>query len=182
MGTSSYQEYFKNVHQQLNEAPNKKQLYELVSNAPFYSKFHTTNLDLGMIVFVLVNLQTRTINRVSYSHTSPAHDAIRVSPKTFQEIKLPLLNDANLTSKTIQTGKPHKTSDWKYLFTPAISEAAARFNQAEAGMGCSFIYPVKNGEVAGALIFSFYQQIETIGKRHQDFMKKYSTIVSQSLR
>lgn len=182
MGTNSYQEYYKNVSRQLSEAPNKKQLYELVANAPFQSKFHTTNLDLGMIVFVLANLKTKTIDRISYSHTSPAHDAIRVSPKTFQEIKLPLIDDTNLTSKTIKTGKPHKTSDWKYLFTPVISETAARFNQAEAGMGCSFIYPVKNEELMGALIFSFYQQIEAIGKRHQDFMKKYSTIVSQNLR
>lgn len=179
---SSCEEYFKQLGELLSGAPTLKNLYEIISNAPFYDKFHTTNFDLGMIVFVLANQKSQTIDRISYSHTSPAHDAIRVSPKTFQEIKLPLHHKANLTSQAISTGVPQKTSDWKYLFTPTISDEAARFNQAEAGMACSFIYPVKKGNVSGALIFSFYQQLEVIKEQHCKFMEQYQKLVSDNLR
>lgn len=179
---SSCEEYFRQLSELLRNTTTQEEFYEMVSNAPFYDKFHTTNFDLGMIVFVLANQKSQTIDRISYSHTSPAHDAIRVSPKTFQEIKLPLHHKTNLTSKAIATGIPQKTSDWKFLFTPVISDEAARFNQAEAGMGCSFIYPVKNKLSSGALIFSFYQQLDMVKELHRKFMEHYQKLVSENLK
>lgn len=174
--------YYDHLRTLLAKSTNDEQLFEAIANAPFHDKLQTTNLDLGMIVFVLVNKAEQTIDRISYSHTSPAHDAIKASPKTFQEIKLPLNNKVNVTCRAIQTDEPQMTSDWRYLFTPVISADAARLNQAEAGMGCSFIYPLINARDGGALIFSFYQTLDMIGPEHHEFMKTYTKLASGHLQ
>lgn len=178
---SSFKEYFAYVQTLLLKTGTDEQLFEAIVNAPFCDKLHTTSIDLGMIVFVLANRQTQQIERVAYSKTQPAIDAVKASPKEFLKIKLPLNDKENITAKAIRNGKYYKTSDWQYLLSPALSPEAARFNQAEAGMGCSFVYPLKGAREGGALIFSFYQNIDMIGKKHLSFMKRYSDFVASRL-
>lgn len=155
-------------------------LLQTIVNGPFYNKFHTTNLDLGIVVLTMVNSETDMIDRIAHSKTAPAQDALKATPVSFKDIHIPLYDKINLLSKAIATYKPQKTSDWNYIFTPAINAETARFSQAEAGMGCSFIYPFKarNG---GALIFSFYQAVDMIGDQHQSFMENYTAIVNSAL-
>ncbi len=178
---SSFQEYNEHIQTLLRQTTNDEEMFESIVNAPFYNKLHATSIDLGMIVFVLVNTANQTIDRISYSKTPPAIDAVKASPLEFNNIKIPIKNRENITAKAIRKGKPYKTSDWRYLLTPALSPDASRFNQAEAGIGCSFVYPLVGARNGGALIYSFYQSIDMIGEEHISFMEKYTKFVATRL-
>ncbi len=178
---NSFVEYYNNVQRLLLRSKTEAELHKLIVDAPFHNKLHTTSLDLGMIVFVLVNPDSQLIERQSYSNTQPAIDAVRASPKKFREIKIQLKNNENITAKAIRNGKSYKTSDWHYLFTPSLSPEAARFNQAEAGIGCSYVYPLVGARKKGALIYSFYQTIDMIHADHHAFMESYANFVANQL-
>lgn len=176
----SFDEYYSSIEALLSAAKTDKKLFEAIVNAPFHDKFHATNFDLGMIVMALVNKKTQTIDRIAHSNTTPALDAVNASLLPFKDIKIPLNIKDNATSRAIQAQIPQHTSDWRYLFTPIMSTEAARLNQAEAGMDCSYIFPFKARD-GGVLIFSFYQISENIKKEHQDFMNKYTKLVNKIL-
>jgi hypothetical protein len=178
---NSFLEYYAQIQRLILRAKTKDQLIQSIVDAPFHDKLHTTSLDLGIIVLVLVNPDTQIIERKSYSNTIPAIDAVKASPKKFHDIKIPLKNSENITAKAIRNNKPYKTSDWRYLFTPELGHEAARFKQAEAGMGCSYVYPLIGSASRGALIYSFYQTIDMIRAEHQAFMKNYADFVTLQL-
>ena len=178
---NSFVDYYAHVQSLLLRAKTKDKLLKLIVDAPFHDKLHTTTLDLGIIVLVLLNPDTQLIERKSYSNTVPAIDAVKASSKKFYDIKIPLKNSENITAKAIRNNKPYKTSDWRYLFTPELGHEAARFKQAEAGMGCSYVYPLIGSSSRGALIYSFYQTIDMIRAEHKAFMKNYADFVALQL-
>jgi hypothetical protein len=157
------------------------ELFEAIVNAPFYDQVAATGLDLGIVVFLLVNKEEGVIDRVALSDTEHAAGAVKMSEKPFRAIKIPVGYEANAIARAIKTGEPQTVSDWKYLFIPDLSPRAARFNQAGAGIEFSCVYPLKARD-GGALIFSFYQVGNNIGERHHAFMQTYSRLVSERLR
>lgn len=180
--TNSFQDYYSQLEKRLQKATNDEELFESIVNAPFINKFHSTSIDLGMIVLILANHKTNLVERVAYSKTPSAIDAAKGLPIKFNEIKIPLKHKNNITSKAVRTGKAYKTSDWYALLTPAIGRETARFNQAEAGIGCSYVYPLLGARDGGALIYSFYQPIDMISTDHHMFMKRYSDFVATQLK
>jgi hypothetical protein len=165
----------------LKRCDTDKDLFDAIVNAPFTSlKVETAFLFLGIIVLLLVDKASGTINRIALSNTELAKATTDVSVKKFEEIKIPLGYEKNLIAKVIKTGKPFMTSDWKYLFAPALKPAEARVNQANAGIALSAVYPlsVRDG---GAMIFSYFQYPEQIGSAQKSFMEKYTAVVSQYL-
>lgn len=178
---STFQDYYANLKALLMKGKDDGELFETIVNAPFSNKLHATSIDLGMIVLVLANKKTKMVERIAYSKTQPALDAARGLPIEFRNIKIPLKNNDNIAVKAVRTGKSYKTSDWRSILSPALSPEAARFNQAEAGIGCSFVYPLLGARDGGALIFSFYQSIDMIGHEHHNFMEKYCELVTQKL-
>lgn len=177
----SLKQYYNILEHLLSSTTSDKELFEMIVNAPFHNKLHTTNFDLGVVVLLLVDKRSKTIDRVAFSDTEPARWAIKMTPVAFTEIKIPLDNKVNILPVAIKTNKPQKITDWKFLFTPVLSAESARFNQAGAGIACSYIYPMVNARDGGALIFSFYQPDENIQLKHQKFMEKYSKIASKAL-
>lgn len=182
MGTNSSKSFFTELKSLLSTPQNDKDLFETIVNAPFKNKLHTTTIDLGIIVLLLVNKKTKTIDRIALSKTEHAEWAIKMSPVPFHEIKIPVNNKQNTIAKAIKTGVPQKTTDWKYLFVPALAPEAARFNQAGAGIACSFVYPLIGVRDGGAMIFSYYQPLDHITKKHTSFMDKYALLVADALR
>jgi hypothetical protein len=172
--------YLQRIKNLLGAAEGDEQLFEAIVNAPFHDKIRVTNLDLGIIVFLLVNKSEGTIDRVALSNTEQAAGAVKMSEKPFKEIIIPLGYEGNLIATAIQTGQIQKVADWKYLFAPALSPRAARFNQAGAGIEFSLVHPLKARD-GGALIFSFYQVSTSVGDRHYAFVQKYSKLVDQFL-
>ena len=165
---------------QLALAKNDKELFRLIVDLPFTDKLRVTNLDLGIVVFLQVNPELQTIDRIALSNTEMAKNTVKISDKPFKEIRIPVDHEVNILSKAIRTGRPQHTVDWEYLFTPALSGESARFNQSAGGIGCSYVYPLKSRH-GGAMIFSFYTQIGSIGKEHTDFMHAYAKLVDARL-
>ncbi|CAN5692290.1 hypothetical protein BH23PAT2_BH23PAT2_02090 [soil metagenome] len=151
--------------------------YKTIVNNPFKDKITATTLDLGIIVFLLVNRETKTIDRVALSDTDQAKGAVKMSAIPFHDIKIPVSHPDNIISKAISTHAPQQTEDWIDLFTPAFTPQQARFNQLGAGIECSWVFPlnIPNG---GALIYSYYQPYRNLTDDHKKFMTAYSNRVS----
>jgi len=172
--------YFKYLKKLLDSAQNDLQLFTAIVDAPFHNKIVATHLDLGIVVFLLVNKTAGTIDRIALSNTEQARGAVKMSEKPFAAIKIPIGYEQNMIARAIQTGEPQVVTDWKYLFAPDLSARAARFNQAGAGIECSYIYPLKARD-GGALIFSYFQESKNVTNRHQRFMEAYSKLVAEQL-
>jgi hypothetical protein len=173
--------YYETLRKLLKAAASEEELREAIVNAPFHELRQTTHLDLGIIVLLLVDKASGSINRIALSDTEAAHGAVKMSEKPFHTIKIPLGHKKNVIAQAIATQTPQSTSDWRLLFVPAMSAQAARFNQAGAGIECSYVYPLDAGD-GGALIFSFYQPNSNISEEHGIFMETYARLASEALR
>ena len=173
--------YFNKIKKLLHSAKNDTELYRAIVNAPFHNKLRAVQLDLGIVVLLLVNEQTKMIDRIALSDTELAAGAISVSAKPFHSIKIPLSSKTNIIADAIRSNDFRQTGDWKYLFTPALTAEEARFNQAGAAIGCSVVSPLIDTSKKGALIFSFFQHPENISVAHYNFIAQYSSAVAQAL-
>src|SRR5581483_5454775 len=111
-------------------AATDKQLFQAIVNAPFKHKVQSAFLFLGIIVLLQVNKKTGMIDRVALSDTELAHQTTTVSVVPFEDIKIPINAPGNIIAKAIKTGKSQDTTDWSFLFEPALSSEQARINQA----------------------------------------------------
>lgn len=173
--------YFQRLGKLLSEAPTKKALHKAVVNAPFSDPLKAATLDLGVVVLLLVNDETDTIDRVALSNTYSAQGAVQMSAKPFNHIKVPLGHPDNIIARAIASGQPQQTYDWPDLFVPALTPKQARLNQAGAGIECSAVYPLPDANGGGALIFSFHQPLTEINDKHHAFMAAYTKLVSGAL-
>lgn len=181
MGTVFTAKYFKQLEKLLNSAESDSELYEFIVNAPFHDRLQTTSIDLGIVVLLLVNKEQGTIDRIALSKNEMAAGTLKMSVKPFSAIKIPIDYYENVIAETIRAQEAHLTSDWKYLFNPALTAQAARLNQSGGGIECSCVYPLSARD-GGAMIFSFYQPPKNIGKDHRTFMETYQKLVNESLR
>jgi hypothetical protein len=172
--------HLKSIETILDSAKGDEALFEAIVNAPFNDKATATLLGLGILVLLLVNNKTKTIDRIALSRTGPAEGAVEMSPKPFKAIKIPVNHADNIIAKAIKSGQYQATSDWQYLFVPDLTPPQARFNQAGAGIACSVVYPLK-ARAGGALIFSYYIYPDQISRSHQAFMHRYAEAVAARL-
>jgi hypothetical protein len=173
--------FFARLRERLNSTKNDKELFEVIVNAPFSDRRRTALLGLGMIVFLQVDKRSKTVQRMSVSDTDFARGAARMTSRPFKEIKIPLNYKGNFIAEAIRSERYQQTSDWQYLFAPELSPEESRLNQAAAGIGCSFIYPLVYARAGGVLVFSYYLPIDKIQPEHRDFMRTYSKMVTNSL-
>jgi len=178
---NSDKDYHGRLKSVVRSAKSDEELFQAIVDAPFTDKLKAALLGLGIVVLLLVDKKTKTIDRIALSNTEQAKGAAKVSEKPFKSIKIPAGYKGNLIAQAILTGKPQQTTDWQYLFAPALSPEAARFNQAGAGIGWSAVYPLKKVGDGGALIFSYYLVSDDNRRQRKNFMRKYSRIVSQRL-
>ncbi|MBC7707765.1 hypothetical protein H7Y63_00900 [Polaromonas sp.] len=154
---------------------------KLIVNAPFEYKVATALLFLGIVVLLKVDDDGVNISRIALSDTELANNTAEVSYVPFNEIKIPLEHPENIISIAIRTGKPQDTTDWKYLFEPALTPEQARLNQASGGIAYSAVYPLVGVDKGAAIIFSYYQYMQNIGSSQRAFMQQYSQIVTDAL-
>ncbi|HSX29427.1 MAG TPA: hypothetical protein VLE73_02610 [Candidatus Saccharimonadales bacterium] len=174
--------YLRSLKTLLQIPKNDKALFQAIVNAPFHDIVQATRYDLGIVVLLLVNKKAGTIDRIALSKTPQAEGAVKMSEKPFHTIKIPVGHAGNIIAETIAANKPRQTDDWQYLFAPAMSVQAAHFNQAGAGIECSYVYPLTGARSGGALIFSYYQPVDNIHEPHKHFMQHYCDLVVQALR
>ena len=165
----------------LGAARTDRELFKKIVDAPFTYKPEMAFLFLGIIVFLLVNKKDGTIDRIALSDTELAQSTTNVSAVPFRDIKIPADDPENIIATAIRIGKSQDTTDWKYLFTPALKPEQARINQASAGIAYSAVYPLQVRDGA-ALIFSYFQYQEGIGAPQQDFMQRYASLAADQLK
>lgn len=156
-------------------------LHKQIVNAPFKYRIESTFLYLGIMVLLLENKETGSMDRIALSDTELARNTTKVSKVKFSDINISLSYKDNLIIRAIDEQKPQKTDDWKDLFSPVLSKDHARINQASGGIASSFVYPLMLDKSKGVLIFSYYQYLNEISDLQDTFMKKYSQIVSSLL-
>lgn len=174
--------YFKELEEFLDQARNSQELYERVVNGAFLDRRLSTLLGLGITVLLLVNKKERTIDRIALSETELAQGTLDITVKPFRAIKIPLSYKGNFIAEAIRSGRYQQTSDWQYLFAPALSPEEARLNQAGGGIGCSFVYPLKDVPGGGAMIFSYFITLSKIEPIHREFMFRYTKLAGYKLR
>lgn len=174
--------YIEDLVKGLNTAKSDRQLFKAIVNGPFNDRPKATMLGLGIVVLLLVEPQSRLIERIALSDTELARGTVAISVKPFKSIKIPLLYKGNLIAEAIRSGRYQQTSDWQYLFTPALNPEEARLNQAGGGIACSFVYPLIGARSGGAMIFSYFVSLDRIGQAQRNFMERYSRMVSRSLK
>lgn len=169
------------LRESLETANNDESLFQSIVNAPFEQRVAAAFLFLGIVVFLQVNKTDGTIDRIALSDTELAKNTTDVSVVPFARIRVPLAQPENIIAQAIRTGKPQDTTDWKYLFEPALTPEQARINQASAGIAYSAVYPLKSRD-GGALIFSYFQYEHGVTKDHHAFMMAYTKLVDERLQ
>jgi hypothetical protein len=157
-----------------------KQLFRSIVDAPFDQKVPAAHMFLGIIVLLLVDNKTKEIKRIALSQTEQARNTTTVSVVPFEEIKIPLHSNTNIISQALISGEQQDTTDWKFLFTPALSPKATRINQASAGIAYSAVSPFAARE-GGALIFSYYLYEHALNSSQREFINDYTKLVDQKL-
>lgn len=170
------------LRQKLASVTRRQDVFRMVVDAPFEFKVEAAMLNLGIIVLLLVDKATRMIDRVALSNTELAKGTTDMSVKRFEDIKIPLDYPDNIIAKAIRTQRPQRTTDWRYLFEPALTAREARLNQAGGAIACSVVYPLPRTLDGGALIFSYYQYPDQIGSAQRAFMKRYAAMVAERLQ
>lgn len=168
----------------LDESRSHETLFKAIVNTPFNDRLHATELGLGIVVLLLVNESDGTLDRIALSDTERAQEAQNISAKPFHEIRIPLTYKDNLLINVVDEHKPLFTDDWAGMFVPELSPEEARFNQAGASIACSALYPLipfGTEKACGALIFSYFEPLETLGEKHRAFMKTYADTVAAKL-
>lgn len=169
------------LEQALAEPTIDADLFRAIVNAPFdHLKVETAFLFLGIVVFLQVDKVSGMIKRIALSNTDLARNTTDVSAVPFEDILIPLDHEENIISKAIRTGQYQDTTDWKFLFEPALKPDEARINQASAGIAYSAVFPLPARD-GGAMIFSYFQYASNIGRAQQEFMAKYADLVSARL-
>lgn len=175
-------DHYQELHDRLAACKTKASLYEAIVNAPFQYRVETTRMSLGIIVLLLADKKDGMVHRVALSSTEMAAGTQDVSVKSFKDIKIPLHYERNIIAEVIRTQQPRRTTDWQYLFAPALTPEEARLNQAGGSIACSAVYPLVDVGDGGALIFSYYQYPEYLNEMHEDFMETYTHLVANRLR
>jgi hypothetical protein len=157
-----------------------EKLFRAIVNAPFAYPLETAFMFLGIIVLLQVDKDTGMIDRVALSNTELAKNTTNVSYVPFNDIKIPLNHPSNIIASTIREREPHDTTDWRFLFEPALTAEQARMNQASGGIAFSAVHPL-NSRDGGAMIFSYFQYAQNIGDAQRDFMDRYVSLVDEAL-
>lgn len=156
-------------------------LFTSVVNAPFIQMHvETTLMFLGIIVLLQVDKDAGMIDRVALSNTELAKNTTDVSYVPFNKIRIPLDHSENIISRAVRTGEPQDTTDWKFLFEPALTPEQARINQASGGIAYSKVHPLSSRD-GGALIFSYFQYPSEIGAPQHNFMREYAALIDKKL-
>lgn len=168
------------LEQTLAAAKTDQQLFQAIVDAPFEQRVEMAFMFLGIIVLLLVNPKTGMIDRVALSNTELAKSTTDVSVVPFEEIKIPLDTTGNIIARAIREGQPQDTTDWRFLFYPALTPEQARINQASAGIAYSAVCPFRARD-GGALIFSYFQHDQGLSEAQTKFMSHYAALTNARL-
>src|ERR1019366_8897907 len=92
-------------------------LFRVIVNAPFDQKLESAFMFLGILVLLLVNKETGTIDRIAMSDNEMTENINKVSVVPFKKIKIPLNDKDNIIVRALATGIPQDTTDWRFIYS-----------------------------------------------------------------
>lgn len=108
-----------------------------------------------VIVLTLLDHKENTLRRIAISETEAAKKFLDASPIPFQEIRIPLSAEKNLSVQAIKERQTKITGDVSDVLYPALSTEWVKDFQEKLGIKTSIVFPVTaKDKVLGALIFS----------------------------
>jgi hypothetical protein len=174
-------ELYQALEQALRTTKNgQKFLYTAVANAPFEYGTEMALLFLGFITFFVVDPKSKLVLAASATDNDYYKQAVSGYDFSLGDYKVALSAKDNSAVQAIISGKPISSDNWDSFRRPKIEEGIARLNQASSGIGYSVVYPL-TGKTQGALMYNFYQFPEAVGEAHEQFMQRYTDIVSTVL-
>jgi signal transduction histidine kinase len=142
-------------------------------------------LELGyhVVVLALIDKQSQTLRRVSFSDTPKAKQAIGSLSLPFKDIHIPLSASNNLCVKAIQTKTPQITHVVADVFYPALSEEEVSAIQRVVGIKTTMVYPIlSQGEVLGVLIFSMTKSEQEVSPEEKDLIAGFTDVVGLAVQ
>jgi hypothetical protein len=166
----------------LDSAKSEVTCFSAIVDAPFVYKTEAALLFLGAIMLALVDKERKVLQAKAISQTDFVKDMERMAGAPADAITQPYDADENLVVKAIKSGKPQGTSDWGVLMSPAVPAAPARLIQASGGIAFTSVYPLKGVGTGGALVYSFFRRDVSDVAGQNDFMRRYTALVSELLK
>jgi hypothetical protein len=169
------------LHRKLKAASSQMQLFQTIANLPFEYRLEMALLFLGLITLYLADPEEEVVKLAAVSDTE--HYRVSVQNYKFDpsSFKVPLADHDNSIVKAIKQAKAQTTTDWATLSRANVHPKYSRDNQASSGIAHNTIYPL-DVPGGGAMLFAYYQYQENMGKPQQEFMGKYSALVSTVLK
>ncbi|HXR50215.1 MAG TPA: hypothetical protein VN778_04280 [Verrucomicrobiae bacterium] len=169
------------LHRKLQSASSQFQLFHKVANLPFEYKLEMALLFLGLISLYVADPEEGVVKLAAVSDTE--HYRISVQNYKFDpaSFKVPLTDHDNSIVKAIKQAKAQSTTDWATLSRANVHPKYSRDNQASSGIAHNTVYPL-DVPGGGAMLFAYYQYQEDMGQPQEEFMGKYSALVSAVLK
>ena len=141
------------------------------------------NLGYRIVVLILHDKKTNTLQRVSISQTAEAKKALTASPIPFRQITIPLEEKTNICVQAFTDKKPYATSYWPELLSPAFKKDEAIAIQNLVGIKTSLVYPLTfKNESVGVLIFSMVKHEKDVTAEEKELIAGFTDIVSLAVQ
>jgi signal transduction histidine kinase len=141
------------------------------------------NLGYRVIVLALVDQETNTLKRVSFSRTSEGIKAIGSLSLPFENISIPLTEERNLCIQALKQKQPLITHQVADVFYPTLTEEEIAPIQKAVGIKTTMVYPVlSKGDPLGVLIFSMIKSEQEVSQEEKDLLAGFTDIVGLAVQ
>ncbi len=141
------------------------------------------NLGYRVIVLALVDPNTQTLKRISFSRTKEGKEAIGALSLPFEEIAIPLSEENNLCIQAMKRQEPLFTHSVADVFYPALKEAEIMPIQNAVGIKTTMVYPVlSKGKPLGVLIFSMIKSEAEVSPEEKELIAGFTDLVGLAVQ
>lgn len=137
-------------------------------------------LQLGyrVIVLALIDPNTRSLKRTSFSRTKEGVAAIGSLSKPFEQIEIPLTEENNLCIQAMKQKAPLLTHQVADVFYPTLPAEEIMPIQTAVGIKTTLVYPVlSKGEPLGVLIFSMSKSEQEVSPEEKELIAGFTDLV-----
>lgn len=141
------------------------------------------NLGYSIVVLALIDDETKTLKRISISHTQKAKEALDITPVPFRKINIPLSAKRNACIQSLDKDKVVTVKDWSKLLVPPYTKENAKRIQDHLGIKASMVYPVHHqGKPRGILIFSMTKDPKEVTAEEIDLISGFTDVVGLAVQ
>lgn len=110
-------------------------------------------------VLALIDEGEGVLRRVAMSNTPQGIKAKKSLPFPYEQLKIPLWANENISIQAIKSGQIKETHDLYEIFLPVLDRELSRKIQQTVGVTTSIVYPIRaRGKVIGVMIVSIARE------------------------